>query len=73
MGAKIAEIFTGEKTKNNAQHMSDFLQNSELMLQQRAQNFFSEVMNSGSEQKVIKVSKFLEQKYDMRVSVHSGS
>lgn len=70
MGAKIAEIFTGEKTKNNAQHMSDFLQNSELMLQQRAQNFFSEVMNSGSEQKVIKVSKFLEQKYDMRVSVH---
>lgn len=72
MGQLFSGILNGDKTKQQAQDMSDFLDNSQVMLEQRSQLFVNEVLNSGESQKELPVSRFLQQNFELRVSMDQG-
>lgn len=51
MGQLFSGIINGDKTKQQAQDMSDFLDNSQIMLEQRHQLFVDQVINSAESQR----------------------
>lgn len=72
MGQLFSGIINGDKTKQQAQDMSDFLDNSQIMLEQRHQLFVDQVMNSAESQRQLPVSRFLQKNFEMRVSMEKG-
>lgn len=72
MGQLFTDILSGEKTKQQAQDLNDFLTTSEELLRQKADLFFQKVTNASNEKREMPVAKFLQSRFEMRVSMDKG-